>query len=222
MDYTPFYITLKLACLTTLILFIIGIPLAYFFAFTKFKGKVFLESLFLLPIVLPPTVLGFYFLIFLGPNSMVGRFIESVFGVTLVFNFSGILVGSILFCTPFMLTPIINGFRNIPKNLIESTKLLKKSRMNALWYVYLPIIRNTIINGALLTFAHTVGEFGMVLMIGGKMKGTNVASVAIYDEMNAMNYETVHSYALILLIVSFLLIFLLNLITRKSNLSTIA
>lgn len=222
MDYTPFYITLKLACLTTLILFIIGIPLAYFFAFTKFKGKVLLESFFLLPIVLPPTVLGFYFLIFLGPNSMLGRFIESVFGITLVFNFYGILLGSILFCTPFMLTPIINGFRSIPKNLIESTKLLNKSKLNALWFVYLPMIRNSIINGALLTFAHTVGEFGMVLMIGGKMKDTNVASVAIYDEMNAMSYETVHVYAMILLVFSFVLIFFLNLITRKSNTSTIA
>lgn len=222
MDFTPFYVTFKLACATTLILFIIGIPIAYFLAFSKWKGKMFLESIILLPIVLPPTVLGFYFLIFLGPKSTIGHFIESTFGITLAFSFSGILLGSIIFCTPFMLTPIINGFRGIPKNLIESTRLLNKSRINALWYVYIPIIRKAILNGILLTFAHTIGEFGLVLMIGGKMKDTNVASVAIYDEMNAMNYETVHTYAIILLIISFILIFFLNLLTRKSNRSNLA
>lgn len=222
MDFAPFYITLKLACLTTVSLFILGIPIAYFLAFSKWKGKVFFESIILLPIVLPPTVLGFYFLVFLGPNSTIGLFLESFFGITLAFSFSGILVGSIIFCTPFMLTPIINGFRGIPNNLIESTKLLNKTRLNALWFVYLPIIRKNILNGVLLTFAHTIGEFGLVLMIGGKMKETNVASVAIYDEMNAMNYETVHTYAIILLIISFVLIFVLNLLTRKSNHSSLA
>lgn len=217
MDYTPFYVTFKLACLTTAILFVVGIPLAYFLAFSKWRGKILLESLLMIPIILPPTVLGFYFLIFLGPNSSVGQFIESVFGVSLAFTFEGILVGSIIFCTPFMLTPIINGFKSIPKNLIESTRLLKKSRINALWYVFLPYIRKNILNGVLLTFAHTIGEFGVVLMIGGKMEETNVASVAIYDQMNAMNYDTVHVYAGILLAISFVLIVCLNLITRKTR-----
>ena len=222
MDYSPFLVTFKLACFTTAILFVIGIPIAYFIAFSKWKGKVFLESVIMLPIVLPPTVLGFYFLIFLGPNSAVGGFIQEVFGFSLAFTFQGILLGSIIFCTPFMLTPIINGFRSIPPNLIESTKLLNKSRINALWYVFIPLIRKGILNGVLLTFAHTIGEFGLVLMIGGKMKETNVASVAIYDQMNAMNYDTVHVYAIILLIVSFILIFSLNLLTRKTNRSGIA
>lgn len=222
MDYSPFLVTFKLACFTTAILFVIGIPIAYFIAFSKWKGKVFLESIIMLPIVLPPTVLGFYFLIFLGPNSAVGGFIQETFGFSLAFTFQGILLGSIIFCTPFMLTPIINGFRSIPSNLIESTKLLNKSRLNALWYVFLPFIRKGILNGILLTFAHTIGEFGLVLMIGGKMKETNVASVAIYDQMNAMNYDIVHVYAIILLIVSFVLIFSLNLLTRKTNRSGIA
>lgn len=222
MDFTPFYITFKLACLTTGVLLLVGIPIAYFLAFSKWRGKVFLESIILLPIVLPPTVLGFYFLVFLGPNSTIGRFLESYLGVSLAFSFPGILLGSIIFCTPFMLTPIINGFRAIPKNLIETTKLLNKSRLNALWFVYLPIIHKNFLNGILLTFAHTIGEFGLVLMIGGKMKETNVASVAIYDEMNAMNYETVHTYAIILLIISFILIFILNLLTRKSKQSNLA
>ena len=222
MDFSPFIVTFKLAFFTTAILFVIGIPMAYFLAFTKWKGKVFLESLMMLPIVLPPTVLGFYFLVYLGPNSAVGSFIESTFGISLAFTFEGILLGSIIFCTPFMLTPIINGFRAIPKNLIESTVLLNKSRINALWYVFIPFIKKGILNGILLTFAHTIGEFGLVLMIGGKMKETNVASVAIYDEMNMMNYDTVHSYAIILLIISFILIFSLNLLTRNSKYSGIA
>lgn len=222
MAYIPFWITFKLAFFTTLILFVIGIPFAYFLAFAKWKGKVFLESVLLLPIVLPPTVLGFYFLIFLGPNSGVGLFLEKWFGITLAFSFHGILLGSVIFCTPFMLTPIISGFRSIPKNIIETTILFNKSKINALCHVYLPIIRKNILNGILLTFAHTIGEFGLILMIGGKMQETNVASVAIYDEMNAMNYDLVHTYAIVLLIVSFILIFTLNLLTRQTNRSGIA
>ncbi len=217
MDYTPFLVTFKLAFLTTIILVVIGIPIAYHLAFSKWKGKVFLESLIMLPIVLPPTVLGFYFLIYLGPNSAIGSFLQDALGIRLAFSFEGILLGSVIFCTPFMLTPIINGFKQIPKNLIESTMLLKKSKLNALWYVYLPIIKKGILNGVLLSFAHTIGEFGLVLMIGGKMEEANVASVAIYDQMNAMNYDTVHVYAVVLLIVSFILILTLNLITRKTQ-----
>lgn len=217
MDYTPFLVTFKLASLTTLILFLVGVPLAYLLAFKKWPGKIILESIILLPIILPPTVLGFYFLIFLGPSSAIGSFLETTFGISLAFTFEGILLGSLIFCMPFMLTPIINGFRSIPRNLIESTRLLNKSRMNALWYVYLPFIRKNLLNGILLTFAHTIGEFGLVLMIGGKMDQTNVASVAIYDEMNAMNYDVVHWYAFILLIISFVLIVCLNLISRKTR-----
>lgn len=222
MDYTPFLVTFKLACLTTLILFVIGIPIAYFIAFSKWRGKAILESIIMLPIVLPPTVLGFYFIFFLGPNSGVGKFFDELFGHSLAFSFQGILLGSIIYCLPFMLTPIINGFRSIPKNIIESTKLLNKSRINALWYVFIPFIKRSILSGVLLTFAHTIGEFGLVLMIGGKFPETNVASVAIYDEMTAMNFDVVHSYALILLIISFVLIFLLNLLTRKTSRSDIA
>lgn len=222
MDYTPFFVTFKLATYTTLILFVIGIPMAYFMAFSRWKGKVLLESIIMLPIVLPPTVLGFYFIYFLGPNTAMGQIFHDIFGHTLAFSFSGILLGSLIYCTPFMLTPMINGFRNIPKNTIESTVLLKKSRLSALWYVYIPYIKKSILNGVLLTFAHTVGEFGLILMIGGKMAETNVASIAIYDEMNGMNYDQVHYYALVLLGVSFILIFCLNLLTRKSNPSGIA
>ncbi|NOQ72319.1 MAG: molybdate ABC transporter permease subunit [Crocinitomix sp.] len=223
MDYTPFLVTFKLAGLTTLILFVIGIPIAYSIAFSKWKGKIILESILMLPIVLPPTVLGFYFIFFLGPKSGIGKFLENTFDVTLTFSFQGILLGSIIYCLPFMLTPIINGFRSIPKNLIESTTLLNKSKKNALWFVFIPYIKRSILSGVLLTFAHTIGAFGLILMIGGgKLGDAQVASVAIYDEMNAMNFDNVHQYALILLVISFVLIFCLNLLTRKSTRSDIA
>lgn len=216
MDYTPFYITFKLAVLTTLILLVIAIPISYFLAFSKKKGKIIIESILILPIILPPTVLGFYFLSFLGPNSQIGAFIEKTFGITFIFSFNGILLGSIIYCIPFMLSPITNGFRSIPKNIIESTYLLQKSRLNALYYVFIPCIKKSIWSGLLLTFAHVIGEFGIILMIGGKMNNTKAASVAIYDEMNKMNYELANKYAVILLIVSFILIVILNFLTRKN------
>lgn len=221
MDYTPFFITFKLAILTTLILFVIAIPISYFLAFSRWKGKIILESILMMPIILPPTVLGFYYLNFLGPKTAIGSFFEENLGVSFAFSFEGILFGSIIFCTPFMMSPMTNGFRSIPKNLIESTLLLNKSRINALWYVLLPNIKRSILSAVLLTFAHTIGEFGVVLMIGGKMEETNVASVAIYDEMNALNYDVAHSYAIVLLLVSFVLIVLLNFLTR-TNRSNIA
>lgn len=171
----------------------------------------------MLPIVLPPTVLGFYFLTYLGPNSSVGSFFSEYFNIEFAFSFEGILLGSIIYCTPFMITPIMSGFRDIPKNIVESTLILKKSRWSALTRVYLPYIKKPLLSAVLLTFAHTIGEFGIVLMIGGKMEGTNVASVAIYDEMNTLNYDTAHSYSLILLAVSFILIIALNLLTKNKS-----
>lgn len=221
MDYTPFLVTFKLAVFTTLILFIIAIPISYFLAFSKWRGKIVVESILMLPIILPPTVLGFYFLSYLGPESTVGAFFENTFGISFAFSFEGILLGSVIYCTPFMLSPMINGFRTIPRNIVESTYLLKKSRWNALWHVLLPNMKRSIWSAVLLTFAHTIGEFGLVLMIGGKMQETNVASVAIYDEMNALNYDVANNYAIVLLCISFVLIVTLNLITRN-NRSTIA
>lgn len=215
MDYTPFLITFKLAFLTTSILLVIGIPLAYLIAMKKWKGKVIVESILMLPIVLPPTVLGFYFLTFLGKNSALGGFLYDNFNVELAFTFQGILLGSIIFCLPFMLAPLIAGFRDIPKNTIESISMLKKSQWSALTKVYIPYIKGSFWSAILLTFAHTIGEFGIVLMIGGKMESTKVASVAIYDEMNKTNYDQAHTYAIILLALSFVLILGLNLISKN-------
>lgn len=217
MNWEPFYITFKLAILTTLILFVVALPIGYFLAFSRMKGKILLESLVMMPIILPPTVIGFYFLSFLGPDSSVGRFFQDTFGVSFAFSFEGILLGSVIYCLPFMVTPIANGFRNLPETLVESTFILKKSRLNALWHVYLPCIRGALWSGVLLTFAHTIGEFGMVLMIGGKMKETQVASIAIYDEMNNLNYEAANQYALVMLAFSFVTVVALTVLSRKNR-----
>lgn len=217
MDYSPFLVTFKLAILTTSLLLLVAIPISYFLAFSKWKGKIILESLLMMPMILPPTVLGFYYISFLGPESAVGSFFEKTFGISFAFSFEGILLGSMIYCMPFMINPIINGFRSIPKNIIESTYLLKKSRMNALWYVLLPNIKRSIWSAILLTFAHTIGEFGIVLMIGGKVQGTNVASIAIYDQMNNLNYDVANTYALILLLISFVMILVLKVLTRKNQ-----
>lgn len=217
MSAEPFYVTFKLAVFTTLTLLFIALPISYFLAFSRWKGKILLESLVMMPIILPPTVIGFYFLSFLGPKSAVGSFFEDNFGISFAFSFEGILLGSVLYCLPFMVTPITNGFRQLPGNLIESTHLLGKSRLNALWYVYLPCIRRSLWNGILLTFAHTIGEFGIVLMIGGKMQETQVASIAIYDEMNNLNYSAANDYAVILLAISFILVVILTFLTRKNT-----
>lgn len=215
MDFTPFFITFKLAILTVIILLIIGLPLAYLIAMKKWKGKVIVESLLMLPIVLPPTVLGFYILTFLGRNSAIGGFLYEYFNVELAFTFQGILLGSVIFCLPFMLGPIITGFREIPQNTVESAKMLKKSNFNILRSVYIPHIKTSIWTAILLTLAHTIGEFGVVLMIGGKMQETNVAAVAVYDEMNRNNFDQAHIYAITLLAISFVFIVVLNLISRN-------
>lgn len=183
----------------------------------KWKGKVVVESLLMLPIVLPPTVLGFYFLTFLSKKSTIGSFLYENFNIELAFTFQGILLGSIIFCLPFMITPMISGFREIPKNTIEATQVLKKSGWSALTKVYLPYIKRSIWTAIILTFAHTIGEFGVVLMIGGKLENTKVASVAIYDEMNRTNYDVAHTYAIVLLAISFILILTLNLIANNKK-----
>jgi molybdate transport system permease protein len=221
MEYAPFYLTFKLAISTTVLLFILMVPLAYILAYSKWKIKYLFESAFMLPIILPPTVLGYYYLSMLGPSSGIGAFFHNTLGFDLAFTFQGVLIGSMIYCLPFMLNPLISGFRSVPRNLIESAQLMGKSRLNILWNVQLPQIKNFIWNALLLTFAHTIGEFGVVLMIGGNLPDTKVASIAIYDEMNQLNFENANTYALILLGFSFLFIMLLTLVMRK-NKSTFA
>jgi molybdate transport system permease protein len=216
-DIGPLILTFKLALVTTVILVIIGIPLAYWVAFSSRKGKYLVEPLISMPLVLPPTVLGFYILLLFSPQSFLGRFLESAFDIRVVFTFLGLVIGSVLFSLPFMVNPIKAGLESFPKSLIEASYTLGKSKTETLFKVILPNIKPAILTGIVMTFAHTVGEFGVVLMIGGNIPGeTRVASIAIFNDVEALNYASANFYSLILFIICFVILFLLNVINRKS------
>jgi len=203
-DMTPFWLSFKLAALTTLILFFIALPLAWWLSQTRAKGKPFIEALTALPIVLPPSVLGFYILVALSPDSPVGAFVESLFGVKLVFTFAGLVVASCFYSLPFMVQPLQNGFESLNRHMIEASYLAGKSTAETLWRVALPNIKPALSTALIITFAHTVGEFGVVLMVGGSIPNeTKVASVAIYEMVEVMEYGKAHVYAAIMLGLSF-------------------
>jgi molybdate transport system permease protein len=203
-DMTPFWLSFKLAALTTLILFFIALPLAWWLSQTRAKGKPFIEALTALPIVLPPSVLGFYILVALSPDSPVGAFVESFFGVKLVFTFAGLVVASCFYSLPFMVQPLQNGFESLNRHMIEASYLAGKSTAETLWRVALPNFKPALMTALIITFAHTVGEFGVVLMVGGSIPGEpKVASVAIYEMVEVMAYGKAHIYAAIMLALSF-------------------
>ncbi len=216
MFYETLSLTLRLAFTATCILLTIGIPVAYWLSRTQSGWKPFLEAVISLPLVLPPTVLGFYLLLVLSPNSTLGNFLATQFGIQLIFSFEGLIVGSVIYSLPFMVQPIQSGFENLPKNLAEAAYVLGKSRWVTLFRVLLPNIKPSIITAIVLTFAHTIGEFGVILMIGGNIPGeTRVASIAIYDEVEAMNYDTANQYALVLVIFSFMILFMVYALNKK-------
>jgi len=204
LDFQPLLLSLELSLITTLLLVAIGIPLANFLAFTSFKGKSILESIISLPLVLPPSVLGFYLLVAFSPNHFLGHFLEHYFNLRLVFSFPGLVVGSLIYSLPFMIHPLQAGFQSLPANLKDASYTLGKSKRETLFKVLLPNIKPALITGMVLTFAHTLGEFGVVLMIGGNLQGTTrVASIAIYDSVESLDFHEAHIYSLILLLVSF-------------------
>lgn len=217
MNFTaPFLLTLKLSTITTSLLFIIGIPFAYWLAFSKLRLKFIVESVVALPLVLPPTVLGFYLLMAIGGNSFVGRWYEGVFNKTLAFSFQGLVVGSFIYNLPFSIRPFQSAFTGVDKKLLEASWSLGRSKLSTFLFVIFPLSRQGIITGCVLTFAHTVGEFGVILMIGGNIPGvTRVASVAIYDEVQALNYGTANIYAAILLAFSFTILAVIYFINRR-------
>ncbi len=212
-------ITFKLATFTTVILLLLGIPLAALLAFKKFRFKTLVEAIVNLPIVLPPTVLGFYFLVAFGDESPIGRFLKEYLNIKLVFTFEGLVVASVIYSLPFMVQPVYSAFQSFPKKLIEASYVLGKSRLETFLRVVIPNIKPAIITGAVLTFAHTVGEFGVVLMVGGSIPGeTKVASIAIYEEVEALNYDKANLYALVLLAISFFTLFITYLLNKKFSL----
>jgi molybdate transport system permease protein len=214
LDWQPLILTFKLALITTLLLFFIAIPLAYWMAFTKSKLKPVIETLVSMPLVLPPTVLGFYLLIAFSPSNAFGNWLNEWLGLRLIFSFEGLLLASILYSLPFMVHPIQSGFSNLPKSLKEMSYILGKSRTSTIIKVLLPNIKPSLLTGIVLAFAHTIGEFGVVLMIGGNIPGkTKVASIAIYDEVEALNYGAANTYSFILFALTFtilLIVYLFN------------
>jgi molybdate transport system permease protein len=212
------WITFKLASLTTIILFIAGVPFSYLLAYSDFRLKPVVEALVSMPLVLPPSVLGYYILIAYSPRFWFGDFLNRILNVRLAFTFEGILIASVLFSLPFMIQPLQNGLRALPRQLREASYTLGKSKSVTFFRILLPNIRPSIITALALTFAHSIGEFGMVLMVGGNMPGkTRVASVAIYDEVQSLNFEAANKYALVLFAVSFILLVFIYSINRKHD-----
>ena len=204
LDFEPFLLSFKLASLTTVILFLIAIPISWWLSQTKCKCKPFVEAVSSLPIVLPPSVLGFYILFALSQNSPVGAFFEETFGIKLVFNFTGLVIASIFYSFPFMVQPLQGGFESLNKHMLEASYMAGKSRFETMYRVALPNIKPAVLTAIIVTFAHTVGEFGVVLMVGGSIPGeTKVASVAIYEFVETMDYAQAHLYSAIMLVMSF-------------------
>jgi molybdate transport system permease protein len=218
LDLTPFLLSFKLASITTVLLFFIALPLSWWLSQTKSKAKPFLEAITALPIVLPPSVLGFYLLWGLSRDSFLGEFFEKTFGFSLVFNFTGLVVASCFYSLPFMVQPLQSGFESLNKNMIEASFLAGKSKLTTLFKVALPNIKPSLITALIITFAHTVGEFGVVLMVGGSIAGeTKVASVAIYEMVETMDYKQAHIYSAIMITLSFLVLFLVYLFNHKQK-----
>ncbi|MFC5411838.1 molybdate ABC transporter permease subunit [Larkinella bovis] len=203
-DWQPLLLTLRLATITTLWLLLIGIPMAGWLAFSRFRTKPVVEAVISLPLVLPPSVLGFYFLLAFSPTGFLGEKLLAWFDWRLLFTFEGLVVASIFYSLPFMVHPLQAGLENLPVSLREASYTLGKSRRETFFRVLLPNIKPSLLTGVVLSFAHTIGEFGLVLMIGGNLPGqTRVASVAIYDEVELLHYDTANAYALLLLAISF-------------------
>ncbi|MFL6672024.1 MAG: molybdate ABC transporter permease subunit [Massilia sp.] len=211
-------LTLRLALATSLVLLAIGIPLANWLNTSRMRGVILLETLVSLPIVLPPTVIGFYLLVLMAPQQPLGAAWVSVFGHPLPFSFAGLVAGSVLYSLPFAVQPFQAAFRGVGREMIQSALALGLTRRQAFWSIVLPLSRHGILTGVSLSFAHTMGEFGVVLMLGGNIPGqTRVASIALYDEAQKLNYGAAHAYALILLAISFAILAGIAFLQRRQS-----
>lgn len=218
LEFTPFLLSFKLAGMTTVILFFIALPLSWYLSQTKSKVKPVIEAITALPIVLPPSVIGFYILWALSINSPIGIFFEETFGIKLVFNFTGLVIASCFYSLPFMVQPLQSGFENINKNMLEASYISGKSKLVTLFKVALPNIKPALMTAIIITFAHTIGEFGVVLMVGGSIPGeTKVASVAIYEMVEILDYGTAHIYSAIMIVISFFVLLSVYIFNHKQN-----
>lgn len=216
MEAQTLALTFKLATLVTILLFLLSLPIAYWLAYTQNKWKTIIDTFIAMPLVLPPTVLGFYLLIAFSPSNKFGYWLDEVLGLELVFSFEGLVLASLIYSLPFMVHPIKSGLTSLPPSLKEMSYVLGKTEWQTVHKVLLPNIKPSIITALVLTFAHTIGEFGVVLMIGGNIPGvTKVASIAIYDEVEALNYSQAHIYSATLFILTFVILWLVFWLQRK-------
>lgn len=216
-DFAPFVLSLKLASVTTAILFCISVPLSWYLSQSKSKLKPLYEAITALPIVLPPSVLGFYILFALSQRSPLGEFFNQ-YGISLVFNFTGLVIASCFYSLPFMTQPLQSGFASLNKNMIEASYISGKSKFETMLFVALPNIKPSLITAIVVTFAHTIGEFGVVLMVGGSIPNeTKVASVAIYEYVELLDYTSAHIYSGIMVFMSFSVLLLVYLYNGKAK-----
>lgn len=215
-DWRVIVVTAELATVSTVVLLVFGTPLAWWLARTKSRARPIAEAIVALPLVLPPTVLGFYLLVFLGPAGPIGRVLEAIGGPRLVFSFTGLVVGSVLYSLPFVVQPLHNAFRAIPNRLLDAAATLRARPFDRFKSVVLPLARPGFLTAATLGFAHTVGEFGVVLMIGGNIPGrTEVLSIALYNHVEALEYAEAHTLAAGLLVFSFAVLIAVYSLNRR-------
>src|SRR3989441_839328 len=216
MDWNAITLSVRLAGLTTLILLVCGLPLASWLAASRWRWKFLVESVVALPLVLPPTVLGFYLLLALGPRSPVGRFYESLTGHLLPFSFQGLLIASVLYSLPFAVQPFAAAFAAVDQRLVEASWCLGESRLGTFGKIILPLSWPGVLTGMILSFAHTMGEFGVVLMVGGNLSGvTRTVSISIYDSMQSLEYGEANRMALVLLVISFAVLSFVYAVNRR-------
>jgi molybdate transport system permease protein len=222
MDLAPIWLTLKLAAITTLLLLLVGVPIAWWLSKGRSFFKTLIEAVITMPLVLPPSVLGFYLLLAFSPQHGLGKWLQDSFNVQFVFSFKGLVLASFIYSMPFMVGPIKSALQQLPASLIQASYTLGKSPWRTFKSVLLPNIKPSLLTAIVLTFAHTLGEFGVVLMIGGNIPNvTRVASIAVYDSVERMDYAAANNYSLILFAITFVMVisvFILNKYQAKSPL----
>lgn len=216
MDWQALWLTIRLAALVAAILVVLGLPIAYWITYSRWRWKFLAEAIVALPIVLPPTVLGFYLLVALGPRSPLGRGWQALTGHTLAFTFEGLVIGSIIYSLPFAVQPFAASFAAVDTRLIAASATLGVSKLGTFFRVILPLSVPGLVTGIALSFAHTMGEFGVVLMVGGNIPGvTRTVSIEIYDQVQAFNYAAANATALVLLAISFVVLSAVYALNRR-------
>ena len=216
MNIEAILVSLRLAITVSAVLLAVSLPLAYWLAFTTWRGKFLLESIVALPLVLPPTVLGFYALMVMGPRGVLGKLWSAMFGHPLAFTFSGLVIASLLYSLPFAVQPLVASFESLDRRLLDASAILGASRLRSFRRIILPLAWPGVITALVLSFAHTLGEFGVVLMVGGNLPGiTRTISIDIYDRAQALDYTGAHQTALLLLLLSFVVLSVVYGINRR-------